>query len=242
MCDYTDNDGVIHSCGGNQDLTDLEDKTQNILLSSSAGNTNMTGNIFTDVNVFTADQELVTKKYVDDNSSSLEVGTLATMLAKTGMTEGTMFYLNANLGTSFTSQENKICIYSGRTWQCIGETVELQATTALLKGQVLKIGTTADFQVIKTTTDSDVDVIGVVAFEDCAAGDWITVAMSGIWEVAVVVNTYDRNNYLKASGTDGYGAETVSEADQPFCKILENRTTIVLGTKIWALLHTAETY
>ena len=91
--------------------------------------------------------DLVSKQYVDDaiaaggGSSGIEVGTLAQMLAKTGMTPGTQFFVNANLGTNFTSQENKLYVYSGRCWGVPGETVELLAKQDLLRGQVLQIST-----------------------------------------------------------------------------------------------------
>lgn len=190
--------------------------------------------------------DLVTKAYVDSVAGGIEVGTLATMLAKTGMTEGNQFFVNANLGTAFTSQENKLYFWSGRTWQVSGETVELLAKENLLKGQVLQIsgsGATADFQAEKTTTTGDVDVIGIVANQDVTAGQWFTCATSGLWEVACIVDTYSRANYLKAHTTDGYAQETTSEADQPFAKILENRTVSVLGGKVFALLNIiAEVY
>jgi len=177
----------------------------------------------------------------EDNPPELiEVGTLATMLAKTSQTIGQLFFVNANLGTNFTSQENKLYYWSGRTWQVSGETIELVAKQDLLKGMVLQIsgsGATADFQAEKTTLTSDVDVIGIVANQDVLAGSWFTCAVSGIWEVASIVGTYTRGNYLKAHTTDGYAQQTTSESDQPFCRILENRTTIVLGTGIFALLN-----
>jgi len=190
--------------------------------------------------------DLVNKAYVDSVAGGIEVGTLATMLAKTGMTEGQQFFVNANLGTTFTSQENKLYYYSGRTWQVSGETIELLAKENLLKGQVLQIsgsGATADFQAEKTTITGDVDVIGIVANQDITAGEWFTVAVSGLWEVACIAGTYNRQNYLIANTNDGYASQSTSEADQPFAKILENRTISVVGGKVWALLNIiAEVY
>ena len=179
-------------------------------------------------------------------SGSIEVGTLEQMLAKTGMTEGSQFFVNANLGTTFTSQENKLYYYSGRTWQVSGETIELLAKENLLKGQVLQIsgtGSTADFQAEKTTITGDVDVIGIVAHKDVLAGEWFSVAISGIWEVACIAGTYNRQNYLIANTNDGYASESTSESEQPFAKILENRNVSVVGGKVWALLNIiAEVY
>ena len=177
---------------------------------------------------------------------TIEVGTLAQMLSKTGMSEGSQFFVNANLGTAFTSQENKLYYYSGRTWQVSGETVELLAKENLLKGQVLQIsgsGSTDDFQAEKCTTTGDPDVIGIVANQDVLAGEWVTVATSGIWEVSCITGTYDRQNYLRADTNDGYASETTSESDQPFAKILENRTISVVGGKVFALIGiVAEVY
>lgn len=191
--------------------------------------------------------DLVNKAYVDSVAGGIEVGTLEQMLLKTGMTEGQQFFVNANAGTTFTSQENKLYYWSGRTWQVSGETIELLAKENLEKGMVLQIsgtGATADFQAEKTTTTGDVDVIGIVAHKDTIfAGDWFSVAVSGIWEVACISGTYSRQNYLKAHTTDGYASSTTSEADQPFAKILENRNVTIDGGKVFALLNIiAEVY
>jgi hypothetical protein len=186
--------------------------------------------------------DLVNKAYVDSVAGGIEVGTLATMLAKTGMTEGNQFFVN----TGTTSQENKLYYWSGRTWQVSGETIELLAKENLLKGQVLRIsgtGATSDFQAEKTTNTADVDVIGIVAHKDITVGEWFACATSGIWGVACIVGTYSRQNYLMAHTTDGYAASTASEADQPFAKILENKSVSVLGGKVFALLNIiAEVY
>ncbi len=184
--------------------------------------------------------DLVSKAYVDSVAGGIEVGTLSQMLAKTGMTEGNQFFVNANAGTAFTSQENKLYYWSGRTWQVCGETIELVAKENLLKGMVLQISgtsSTADFQAEKTTTTGDVDVIGIVAHQDITAGEWFTCAISGIWEVASITGTYSRGNYLKAHTTDGYAQQTTSESDQPFGRILENRSVSVLGTGVFTLLN-----
>ena len=183
--------------------------------------------------------DLVTKAYVDSvagGSSGIEVGTLSQMLAKTGMTPGTQFFVNANLGTNFTSQENKLYVYSGRCWGVPGETVELLAKQDLLRGQVLQISTLDDFSTEKSTTNGDVDVIGIVAHKDVSGGEWVSVATSGIWPVSCVAGNYNSQNYLMANSNDGYASSTTSESNQPFARILESRTTTVLGTRIFAIL------
>ena len=178
-------------------------------------------------------------------SGGIEVGTKAELLAKTGMSAGSQFFVNANAGTAFTSQENKLWTYSGRTWQVIGETVELLAEVAVVEGNTVEIsgsGSTSDFQFRKTNAAEDIHVIGVVALKGVSSGDWATVATRGMWEVACRANTYDRANYLSCDSTDGLASETSSVSAQPFAKILENRTILLDGGLVWGLLHTAEIY
>ncbi len=220
------------------DVSDLEYKTQNIDL----GTTSPT------VTNFLGDLKL---NGVDvgggGGGSSIEVGTKAQLLAKTGMTEGQQFYVNANLGTSFTSQENRLWTYSGRTWQVIGETVELLAQVDVIEGNTVEVsggGSSSDFEFRKTNAAEDVHVIGVVALKGVSAGEWATVAMNGMWQVACDATSgqYDRANYLVCNSTDGLANESSSVSAQPFAKILENRTISVDGGLVWALLHTAEIY
>ena len=180
------------------------------------------------------------KGYVD--SKLLSKGTYAELLAKTGMVEGDQFYVNANAGTNFTSQENKLFIYSGRTWQVSGETIEMVCGQDLIIGNCLEIGTTADYQVLKAFATSSEKVIGVVVLQGATNGDWVTVATRGLWGVACISGTYDRGNYLKTDNIDGLAEETTSVTEQPFAKIVENRTSILNGTLIECLLHTQEIY
>lgn len=259
---------ALDNAGG--DTTDLVTKTQNISLTGTdnsqttiSNRLNISGRLDCDGQItmtttptvsqstFSSDQELVTKKYVDDSTggggSGIEVGTKSQLLAKTGMSEGDQFYVNANAGTAFTSQENKLWTYTGRTWQVIGETVELLAQVDVIEGNTVEIsgsGSTSDFQFTKTNAAEDVHVIGVVALKGASAGDWATVATRGMWEVACDATSgqYDRSNYLTCNSTDGLANETTSVSAQPFAKILENRTISVDGGLVWALLHTAEIY
>jgi hypothetical protein len=174
--------------------------------------------------------------------SGLEVGTKADMLAKTDMTEGTQFYMNANLGTSFTSQENKLWTYTGRTWQVIGETVEMQVEVDMIEGNTVEVGVLNDYEVKLTNSLEDVDVIGVIALQGVTAGEWGTVATRGIWEVACENDVYNRSIYLTCDATDGLATKTSSVSDQPFAKVVENRSINIAGGLVFALLHTAEIY
>ena len=175
-------------------------------------------------------------------SSVIEVGSKADLLSKTGMTEGQQFYVNANLGTSFTSQENKLWTWSGRTWQVIGETVELMCSSDMIEGNTVEISDANDFEIQKTNSSLDVDVIGVVALKDMDSGSWATVATRGIWEVACHSGTYTRSAYLACDATDGLARQTSSVADQPFAKVVENRSISIDGSRVFALLHTCEVY
>ena len=179
--------------------------------------------------------------------NGIEVGTKADLLAKTGMTEGQQFYVNANMGTAFTSHENRVWTYTGRTWQVVGETVELLAKDDVIEGNTVEVsgtGSTDDFQFQKTNAAEDPHVIGVVALKGVAAGQWATVAMNGVWQVACDAQSgqYDRANYLVTDSTDGLAHESTSVSAQPFAKILENRTISIDGGLVWAVLHTAEIY
>ena len=181
------------------------------------------------------------------DGGGIEVGTKAQLLAKTGMTEGQQFFVNANLGTAYTSHENKLWTYTGRTWQVPGETVELLSLLDVIEGNTVEIsgiGNTDDFQFTKTNAAEDVHVIGVVALKGASAGDWATVAINGTWQVACDAQSgqYDRANYLVTNSTDGLANESSSVSAQPFAKILENRTISIDGGLVWALLHTAEIY
>jgi hypothetical protein len=94
----------------------------------------------------------------------------------------------------------------------------------------------------KTTVSEDVDTIGVLALKTAAISDWVTVAMSGLWEVTCVDDTYTLQKYLTADTNDGLAKETTSSSDKPFAKIVEAKTVAVDGELVWALLHTPETF
>ena len=171
----------------------------------------------------------------------IEVGTKAELLAKTGMSIGTMFYQNE----TNESHKNKLWTYSGRCWGVVGETVELQATDGLtaVVGNTVEISgsaSTADFQFKLTNDSEDVHVVGVVG--SLGTDGWCAIATRGAWEVASHTGTYDRANYLTCDSTDGLAHETTSVSAQPFAKILENKTVNIDGELVYAVLHTAEIY
>lgn len=182
-----------------------------------------------------------------------EQGDLDDLLAVTGMSIGDLFYLNRNLGTNYTAQENKVCVWSGRTWQVPGETIELLATQDMLMGNTVEVDTSAtqtssnNYKIRKTVLQNSSEVIGVVALDAVTAGDWCAVATRGIWEVSGNAETYNRGEYLSTDTKDGQAHRTASVGDQPFAKILESRVLILDGADnapslVWALLHSCEQY
>jgi uncharacterized protein (DUF2345 family) len=188
----------------------------------------------------TTSTSVVNKDYAD--SLAPKTGTKSEMLALTGMVAGQQFYMNANAGTNFTSQENKMFVWSGRTWQVTGETIEMVCDADMIEGNTLEIGMGADFQVKKTVATESDKCIGVIALQGATLGDWVTVATRGLWLVACKAGNYIRSSYLQTDTVDGLARLTNSVSGQPFAKIVETRTTILDGTGIWGLLHTQEIY
>ena len=188
----------------------------------------------------TSGTSIVNKDYAD--SLAPKTGTKSEMLALTGLVAGQQFYMNANAGTSFTSQENKMFVWSGRTWQVTGETIEMVCASDMIEGNTLEIGQGADYEVKKTVATESDKCIGVIALQAATSGDWVTVATRGLWEVACEAGTYGRSSYLQTDTIDGLARVTNSVSEQPFAKIVEDRTTTLNGTGIWALLHTQEIY
>jgi len=223
-------------------LGTMIESANNLLINNLVGDTifNTTGQIRANGYLPTATDSLTTKAYVD--SLVKKTGDKADLLALTGMVAGDQFYMNDNLGTSFTSQKNKLWTYSGRTWQVIGETVEMVCEDVMIEGNTLEVGTTADFQVKKTIATASDKCIGVIALKGNNIGEWATVATEGLWQVACEAGTYNRSSYLQTDTVDGLARITTSVTEQPFAKIVENKTTALNGSLIWALLHTQEIY
>lgn len=90
----------------------------------------------------------------------------------------------------------KKMIWTGRTWQCPGETFEMQAGEQILEGHCVMVGAVgagADrFQdkVYKQNRSGSnrTSVVGVLALSDASADEFVTVAYAGIWKVLVVVD------------------------------------------------------
>ena len=243
ISEYVENNLV----GGN-DTQDLVFKTQNInLVDTDDTKTTFVGELNTDSvtcsqTIFTHDQELVTKKYVDDvtGGSGFHVGTRDELLGLFQMSIGDQYYVS-----DYNPQKNKLYTYSGRCWGVIGETVELQAVSGLypIVGNTVEIsgsGSTSDFQFRLTDASEDIHVVGVVGW--VGNDGWCAIATRGSWEVACHIGTYDCAHYLTCDSTDGIAHETTSVSAQPFAKILENKTVTSDGQLVWGLLHTAEIY
>lgn len=175
------------------------------------------------------------------SGTSTSTGTIAQLLALKGMTIGQTFYTTDNTNYQF----NKLWTWSGRTWQVIGETVELITKTSMIEGNTVEISggnSSENYEVKKTPDSNTIKVIGVIALQGVGTDQWCTIATSGIWSVACDAssNAYDRANFLSTHGTDGLAQETSSTSSKIFAKILENKTISVNGGLLKALIHTTE--
>jgi hypothetical protein len=140
------------------------------------------------------------------------------------------------------AQFNKLFTYTGRTWQCPGETVELQCREDLGEGCVVEIATADDYGIRKCADSGDKDVVGVVALRSYPNGSWATVATAGLWHVAVVgsANTYSRHEFLRVHTTDGLARESQWPFSGIFAKILADTSCPNDGDLCPGVLHTVE--
>lgn len=202
----------------------------------TAQSINVNGKVsISDATTFT-DNELVPKKYVDGINK--KYGSKAELIALTGMVAGDQFYMivpNEN-------QKNKLWTYSGRTWQVIGETVELVCSIDVIEGNTIEVSTFGDFQLRLTNSSQDLQCIGVVALKSVPTFEWATVACRGTWEVACKAGTYNRASYLNCNTTDGLAQQVTSVTVNPFAKILENITNSTDEDLVWAIIHAQEIY
>ena len=135
----------------------------------------------------------------------------------------------------------KFVIFTGNSWQVIGETVELIAGENLVQGNVVELSSTTNRTVVKATTTYDEQVIGVVAFENVNSGDYVTIATRAIWPVLCTSGTYTNASYLTVDTVDGVARLTNAVSDQPFAKLIVS-TTLPSTSLIDALLHCQEIY
>ena len=80
-----------------------------------------------------------------------------------------------------------------------------------------------------------------MAWKDGLAGDIVSVATRGRWEVLCEGGSYDNGDRIGVDSVDGVGRKVNSEANQPFAFCIQD---IVLATTslLKCVLHTQETY
>ena len=173
-----------------------------------------------------------------ESTSTAKVMTYLELQALTGMKQGDLV-----LATDTSVGLTKLWHYTGNTWGVSGETIELKANENLSIGQLVEMSGTDD-QVIRTNTAGDVGFVGIVQFKNVSAGDYVTVAMDGIWLCGCLAKgtPYDVGNYLRPSSTLGLAEETTTVSTEPFAKIVETSTVSVNGGLVKAVLHSQEIY
>ncbi len=173
--------------------------------------------------------------YHDALPGGLQVGTKAAMLAIASPSAGDQFMIS----DAGTPENNKLCYYSGRTWQVSGETFEMKCDGNMDEGYAVQISSAGPYEVELTTTQQDRDVCGVGAWEDRSNNDYTAVAIHGIWPVAVKSNTYDEDEYIRTSSNAGIGEETSSRKGV-YAKVVEAATVASDGDLLQCFLHHVE--
>ncbi len=168
---------------------------------------------------------------------TMGIGSVAQMLAIPDPQPGQEFYTT----DSTEPQLNKKFIYSGRTWQSPGSTIELQCGEALNLGAVVEVSPNLSYSCRKCRATRDKDVVGTM-FKQQALGDWATVCISGIWDVAVVFGTYVSGAYLLVDSQDGFASATTSATSGIFAQVLESKSVAVNGGTVKAFVFTVEHY
>ena len=168
---------------------------------------------------------------------TLGIGTVAQMLAISTPVPGQEFYTVDNN----QQQLNKKFIYTGRTWQSPGSTIELQCGEALNPGAVVEISPNVSYTCRKCQATRDKDVVGTM-FKQQALGDWATVCISGIWDVAVVFGTYASGTYLLVDSVDGFASAATSTTSGIFAQVLESKSIAFDGGTVKAFVFTVEHY
>ncbi len=173
--------------------------------------------------------------YGSTTGPTIPSGTKAQMLAFPSPSTGQQFYV-VDAGQP---ENNKLAIYSGRTWQVSGETFEMKCDGNMDEGYAVQISSAGPYEVELTTTQQDRDVCGVVAWEDRSNNDYTAVAIHGIWPVAVKSNTYDEDEYIRTSSNAGIGEET-SQRKGVYAKVVKAATVASNGDLLQCFLHHVE--
>lgn len=137
---------------------------------------------------------------------------------------------------------DKLCYYTGRTWQVEGETIEVRSSTSLSLYQIVKVDTSTNYKVTVTTTPQDINVLGVVVINSPSGADeYITLAVRGVWPVGMIVDTYSRQGHIRSSSTAGW-ASTPNANTGNFGFVLKETIVLSIGTPVICFIHAAEKF
>ena len=167
---------------------------------------------------------------IENIGGNLTIGGFTQAWKLTGTLADMLSFPNPPIGAEFLAIEtnyanNKFCFYNGDTWQVGGETFQTQSAEALPIGSVVENDPTIPDRVRKATHRSDRDIIGVVVFtEATGAGQNVTVAYAGRWDILCVSGQYDQTNYIDTSNVDGQGQKTSYTSAGLFARPLESTT------------------
>jgi len=162
-------------------------------------------------------------------------GTLAQLLAQTSEVGSQYYIVDRD-----NPQLNKLSIYSGRSNQITGETIELKSAQDIPIGYVVEPGIGGAFSCRKCDRSRDVDLVGVVAFKDIVVDEWSTIATNGVYPVAVVAGNYDIADYLVSDNEDGLARAYPFGTRGIFAKVLEQKTISSNGGLIYCLIYPVE--
>ena len=155
----------------------------------------------------------------------LNSGSLSDMLAISSPSDGEQFLLKPDNIVA----NRKMCFFNGESWQVQGETFQIESKTALAIGQIVEPDLVNAGQVRKATGTGDRDIIGIVVFKAATgAGQQITVATTGRWEILCQGGSYIPQLNIKVAVTDGIGQGTTMSVGC-FARPLENVVLPAVG-------------
>uniref|UniRef100_A0A6C0LI10 Uncharacterized protein n=1 Tax=viral metagenome TaxID=1070528 RepID=A0A6C0LI10_9ZZZZ len=166
-------------------------------------------------------------------------GNLSVLQAIVSPVVGQKFRL---IQTESTFHYDKLCYYTGRSWQVEGETIEMLSDGALTLYKALEQSTSDDFKAVIPISFSDNDVIGILVFnEPSGANEYITVAVRGIWPVGMMTGSYNTQQYVRTSSSENSTTTTTPSAGV-FGITLEAKTISVSGDTLICFIHSTEAF
>lgn len=134
--------------------------------------------------------------------------------------------------TAYCTDYDKICFYTGNSWQIEGETFEAIAEGDIDYGEVVHSHTGVAGAVEVTTTANSYYVSGVCAFP-ATDGNYVSIAFRGIHEVKTVTTIVSYGIYLYSSTTSGAAnAAGTSPSQGTFGLVVETGSSYLARTLI----------